>query len=104
MLAGFRKERKVCLVVSNECLSSIDYFPYHGPSLNTVKYSEHLYNDVVRAYYDALYEENIEADIRTLSDERIFDYDLLVLPLLYTASGQLPQSYDWGLRNQAQVD
>ena len=103
VLAGFRKERKVCLVVSNECLSSIDYFPYHGPSLNTVKYSEHLYNDVVRAYYDALYEENIEADIRTLSDERIFDYDLLVLPLLYTASDEQLQKLNEFVRRGGHV-
>lgn len=87
-LKGFHKDNKVCLIVSNECLTAIDQFPYRGPSLHTVNFKEHLYNDVVRKYYDALYEHNIEADIRCIDDERIFDgrYQLLVCPLLYTVS------------------
>ena len=87
-LTGFHKDNKVCLIVSNECLSAIDQFPYRGPSLHTVNFKEHLYNDVVRKYYDALYEHNIETDIRCIEDERIFDgrYQLLVCPLLYTVS------------------
>lgn len=87
-LTGFHKDNKVCLVISNECLTAIDQFPYRGPSLHTVNFKEHLYNDVVRKYYDALYEHNIEADIRFLEDERIFDgrYQLLVCPLLYSVS------------------
>lgn len=89
-LKGFTKDNQVCLVVSNECLTAIDNFPYRGPSLHTVNFKEHLYNDVVRKYYDALYEHNIETDIRRIEDDRIFDgrYQLLVLPLLYTVSDE----------------
>ncbi len=87
-LKGFKKENSACLVVSNEALSAIDVFPFKGPSLNTEHFNYHQYNDVVRAYYDALYENNIETDIRFIDDDRIFDYDLLVLPLIYCISDE----------------
>lgn len=87
-LSGTHKDNKIALVVSNECLSAIDRFPYRGPSLNTVKFKYHLYNDVVRKYYDALYELNAEVDILSVDDDRIFDYDLLVCPLLYAVSSE----------------
>lgn len=88
VLKGYHKKNKICLVVSNEALSAIDVFPYHGPSLNTVKFPHHLYNDVLRRYYDALYESNLECDIRCLDDDRIFEYELLVLPLIYCISDE----------------
>lgn len=87
-LVGFHKKNKCCLVVSNEALSAIDVFPYKGPSLNTQHFDFHQYNDVVRAYYDALYENNIESDIRCIDDDKIFDYELLVLPLIYCLSDE----------------
>ncbi len=85
-LTGFHKKNRIVLVVSNECLSAIDVFPYHGSSLNTTSFNQHYYNDVIRAYYDALYRLNLECDILSLDDERIFDYQLLVMPLCYSIS------------------
>ena len=85
-LDGYLPQSRVCVVVSNDALSAIDRFPYQGPSLNVEVQPYHTYNDVVRRYCDALYAENISADIRDIDDPKIFDYEVVVLPLLYTVS------------------
>ncbi len=83
-LNGYHKNNRIVLVVSNACLSAIDVFPYHGSSLHTKEFSLHYYNDVIRAYYDALYRLNVECDILSLDDDRIYNYDLMVMPLCYS--------------------
>lgn len=89
VLNGFNKQpyTKVCLVVSNEALSAVDYFPFEGQQF--VRTAHHQYNDVVRRYYDALHDENIQVDIRDAADEKVFsDYKLIVVPMLYVASDE----------------
>ena len=57
----------------------------------TVKYLFRLpdgktfYNDVVRWLFDALYEMNVECDMLFPEDENFGDYDVLLVPALYTA-------------------
>ena len=43
------------------------------------------YNDVVRWLFDALYEMNVECDMLFPEDENFGDYDVLLVPALYTA-------------------
>ncbi|WP_413733044.1 beta-galactosidase [Sodalis sp. RH20] len=83
-LVGLKKTNRVALLVSNDSLTAIDWHPYRGHQFG--RPTEHQYNDVFRAYYDALYRLNIEVDILSADDARIDRYDLLVAPLLYAAS------------------
>lgn len=85
-LLGYNKRpyTKTCLVVSNEALSAVDSFPFEGHQFATPKV--HQYNDEVRRYYDALFDSNIQVDVRDIQDDKIFEqgrYDLLVIPMLY---------------------
>lgn len=83
-LMGLKKTNRVALLVSNDSLTAIDWHPYRGHQFD--RPADHQYNDVFRAYYDALYRLNIEVDILRADDARIGRYDLLVAPLLYAAS------------------
>lgn len=82
------KKNKVAFVVSNRALSAVDWFPYRDTIFDRT--SEHQYNDVLRSYYDPLYKLNIEADILQIGDSRINNnnYDLLVVPMLYSATNE----------------
>ncbi len=85
-LLGFHKKNRTAILVSNTALTAVDYFPISGFSENTFKY-----NDVLMNIYCALYKNNVECDILFPQDaeERISNYDLVIIPALYAASEQL---------------
>lgn len=85
VLAYSRKSR-IALVVSNECLTAIDWHPWRGHQFS--RDAQHQYNDIFRLYYDTLYRMNIEVDILAVDDPRIFQYEMLIFPLLYTVSDE----------------
>ncbi|KRL54058.1 beta-galactosidase [Furfurilactobacillus rossiae] len=78
------KQNRIAIVVSNDSLTSVDWFPFRDKS------EDHQYNDVLRNYYDTLYKLNTEVDILPIDSPKIFKYDLLIVPMLYSATdGQL---------------
>ncbi|WP_203637653.1 beta-galactosidase [Levilactobacillus wangkuiensis] len=92
LFVNSHKNNRVAFVVSNQALSAVDWFPYKNTAFDRT--NEHQYNDVLHSYYDALYKMNVEADILEVGDARITNdnYDLLVVPMLYSASdSQLEQ-------------
>lgn len=80
-LKNLRKKASVALLLSNESLTGLQWFPIH----------ENLaYNDIARWLYDALYQLNIECDILNDMDTELFSqYSVLITPALYSASDTL---------------
>ena len=80
-----QKNNRVAIMVSNEALTALNWFnlesgfPFGG-SL--------AYNDIVRRYYDALFELNVEVDIIPVNAdaEKLRRYDMIVTPALYVAA------------------
>ncbi|MEH7494470.1 beta-galactosidase [Neobacillus niacini] len=81
-LVNLKKNNKVAILVSNESLSAIDWFKFNGKSPKN-------YNDIVRMMYDELYKMNIECDFVNPSSENFEDYQMLIVPALYTAPDSL---------------
>jgi beta-galactosidase len=80
-LAGMTKRNKAAVYVSNTALSAFDSFRpgAEGRSIS--------YNEVLRPFYDALYRQNVEVDILSPSStNNLDDYELIVVPALYSAS------------------
>ncbi|OTA26263.1 beta-galactosidase [Alloscardovia macacae] len=81
------KQNRVAIMVSNEALTALNWFnlesgfPFGGST---------QYNDVVRRFYDALFELNVEVDILPVNApaERVNRYAMVLTPALYVA----PQS------------
>ena len=86
-LVGLTKTNRVAMLVSNRCLTAIDWHPWRGHQFGGDK--QHQYNDQFRDWYDALYRLNIEVDILDADDARAMRYDVLIVPLLYAASDAL---------------
>ncbi|MCR5415766.1 MAG: beta-galactosidase [Pseudobutyrivibrio sp.] len=83
------KHNKVAIVVDNTSQTALKYFPIGDAKDQPGK--EFLeYNDVVRTYYDALYEQNIECDVIDVAClvERVRNYDMIVTPALYCATDE----------------
>lgn len=79
-LKNLKKKSKAAILLDNESLTGLQYFPI----------SEKLsYNDVARWLYDCLYEKNIECDVVFAESEHLEDYQLLLIPALYSASEHL---------------
>lgn len=87
VLAGLTKSNRVAMLVSNRCLTAVDWHPWRGHQFGGDK--AHQYNDLFRSWYDALYRLNIELDILDADDPRALRYDVLIVPLLYAASDEL---------------
>ncbi|MEG8040335.1 beta-galactosidase [Sphingomonas sp. LR60] len=77
-LADLKKSNDVAIYVSNRAQGAFDSFKLPGNI---------EYNQVMRAFYDALYRRNIEADV--ISPDGNVDlskYRMIVVPALYAAS------------------
>lgn len=81
-LVNLKKKNKVAILVSNESLTAIEWFKFNSKSSKN-------YNDIVRMMYDELYKMNIECDFVNPSSENFEDYQMLIVPALYTASDSL---------------
>lgn len=84
-LQGFSKKNRVAVLVSNEALSALEHYLI-GDVLGSHTFK---YNDVMRWLYDALYRNNIECDFLPATTRDFSNYELLVVPALYTASEAL---------------
>ena len=80
-LVNLRKRNQVAIYVSNTALSAFDAFKIRAEG-ETISY-----NNVVRAFYDALYRMNVEVDVLSPSSTVPLDaYKVIVVPALYAAS------------------
>ncbi len=87
-LLNLKKKNRVALLVSNEALTALKWFPIDI----RMDFSGHLgYNDVVRVYYEQLYKLNIECDVVSVDSQDWLDYDILVVPALYAAPDKVYQ-------------
>lgn len=83
-----KKRNKVAIVVSNESLTAIDnWFPI-SQNIENSEEPELTYNDIIRHYFNELYRMNVEVDILSIEDKRIFDYQVIVVPALYSAKDE----------------
>ena len=76
-LVHLRVRNRVALLVSNESLTALGWFPI-SEKMN--------YNDVLRHEYDALYNLNVGCDVVNTSSTNLDDYALIVVPPLYSVS------------------
>lgn len=80
-LVNLKKQNKVAILVSNESLTSLEWFKFGSGNVD--------YNDVVRWLYDALYQLNVECDFIYPTSEKLTHYDLIFAPALYSAPDAL---------------
>jgi beta-galactosidase len=81
-LVNLNKKNKVAILVSNESLTALEWFKFSFTSSKN-------YNDVVRSLYDELYKMNIGCYFVAPSSNKLNNYDLLLVPALYSASDNL---------------
>ncbi|NCB93777.1 MAG: beta-galactosidase [Clostridia bacterium] len=85
-LVNLKKKNKAAILVSNESLTALDWFPIDGTAGPGGKVK---YNDVVRYIYDCLYKLNVECDFLWPETDRLGDYDFVAVPALYAAPEEL---------------
>ncbi|MBQ8591176.1 MAG: beta-galactosidase [Lachnospiraceae bacterium] len=76
-IKNLQKKNKVAFMLDNASLTGLKWFPI-SDSLN--------YNDIMRWLYDAFYHQNIECDVIPVTYDNLADYELIVIPALYSAS------------------
>ncbi len=86
-LVNLKKKNKVAVMVSNEALTALEWFPIGGREKPD-------YNDVVRYVYDQFYRLNVECDLIWPETENLGEYDLIAIPALYAAPEELLERID----------
>lgn len=77
VLRNLKKKSRAAFVLSNDALTGLKWFPISA-GLD--------YNHIFRWLFDACYEMNLECDILSSEDTCFSDYNLLIVPALYSAS------------------
>lgn len=85
-LVNLKKKNEVAILVSNEALTAMKWFPLDMGSFGRGGYD---YNDLVRWFYDTLYKMNVECDFIWPDTKELDKYKAIVVPALYAASEEL---------------
>lgn len=78
-LKNLTKKNQIAIMVDNQSLTGMKQFPFSEGK-------ESCYNSVVRWLGDALYRANLEYDIIAATDTSLGNYDMIIIPALYSAS------------------
>lgn len=78
-LKNLKKTNRIALLLDHESLTGLKHFP-------TGSLGDSSYNRIVRWIGDALYRANMEYDIIYTQDMHLEDYQLILVPSLYSAS------------------
>ncbi|WP_437886826.1 beta-galactosidase [Phytobacter sp. V91] len=81
-LENLRADHDVAILVSNEAMDALNQFKPGTAQTN-------VYNDIVRRFYDALYDHNIAVDIINDIGEDAARYRAIVIPALYAVDDGL---------------
>lgn len=79
-LLNLRKYCKVAIIVDNASLTGLDEFPIAEEFKESIGY-----NHILRWFYDACYQMNLECDIVSVQDD-FSAYPILLVPALYSAT------------------
>ena len=83
-LVNLKKRNRTAILVSNEALTALNWFP-----IGTKDGADVTYNDIVRWIYDALYRMNIECDFLWPESTELDEYSWIIVPALYAAPDEL---------------
>jgi beta-galactosidase len=95
-LFNLKKTNKVAILFSNEALSAFNWFKFGWESREN-------YNDILRNMYDALYRMNVGVDFVDPSSMNLEEYNLLIVPVLYSATDSLLERLNSFVRNGGHI-
>jgi beta-galactosidase len=81
-LADLQIHNDVALLVNNDAMEAFNWFTPNNQSDN-------VYNDIVRRFYDAFYDNNISLDIINDISDACSKYRVIIIPALYAADEEL---------------
>lgn len=80
-LVDLKKDNQIAFLVSNNALTALNSFKPFAEDID--------YNDLLRQFYDPLYEMNFECDFIYPGTEDLANYKAIIVPPLYAAKGEL---------------
>ncbi|BES85196.1 beta-galactosidase [Pectobacterium araliae] len=87
-LNELRVENDVAILVSNNAMEAMNWFRPDTPQPELNNHGHYIYNDILRRFWDALYDRNVGVDIINGIDPKACKYRLIVIPALYSASNE----------------
>lgn len=95
-LVNLKKNNQVAILFSNEALTAFNAFKFGWGSREN-------YNDVLRPFYDALYQMNVGVDFVDPSSTNLEQYKLLIVPALYAAPDALLERLNQFVKNGGHI-
>lgn len=85
-LDEFSVENEVAILVSNNAMEAMNWFRPDTPQTELNNHGHYVYNDILRRFWDALFDRNVGVDIINSIDAETSKYRVIVIPALYSAS------------------
>lgn len=88
VLNELRVENDVAILVSNDAMEAMNWFKPDTPQPELNNHGHYIYNDILRRFWDALYDNNVAVDIINTLDPENDKYKIIVIPALYSATDE----------------
>ncbi|MCE0847289.1 beta-galactosidase [Buttiauxella sp. A2-C1_F] len=85
-LDEFSVVNEVAILVSNNAMEAMNWFRPDIPQTELNNHGHYVYNDILRRFWDALFDRNVGVDIINSIDAETSKYRVIVIPALYSAS------------------
>ena len=89
VLDSLHSNNDVAILVSNDAMEALNWFKPDVPQPELNNAGNYIYNDILRRFWDALYDKNISVDIINAIDPETCRYRVIIIPALYSASNEL---------------
>lgn len=103
VLNELRVENDVAILVSNDAMEAMNWFKPDTPQPGLNNHGHYVYNDILRRFWDALYDNNIAVDIINTLDPQNSQYKVVVIPALYCASDEQLERINQFVENGGKV-
>ncbi|WP_434661061.1 beta-galactosidase [Klebsiella sp. MISC125] len=103
VLNELRVENDVAILVSNDAMEAMNWFKPDTPQPGLNNHGHYVYNDILRRFWDALYDNNVTVDIINALDPQNSQYKVVVIPALYCATDEQLERINQFVENGGKV-
>lgn len=93
----------VAILVSSNAMEAINWFRPDTPQPELNRQGDYVYNDILRRFWDALYDRNVGVDIISHLSPESGKYQVIIIPALYSASDEELEGINTFVENGGRV-
>lgn len=102
-LEELRIHNDVAILVSNNAMEAMNWFRPDTPQPELNNHGHYIYNDILRRFWDALFDNNVGVDIINTLEQQENKYQLIIIPAFYSSSDKELEAINQYVENGGRV-